>query len=190
MERDLGMQRHALRGLMALLLWTPCAVGAPPLSSHAARQNAAELARLPPVKPTGRIDRSGRKQVGKASYYASHMAHRKMTDGHPFNPNAHVAASKTLPLGTTAKVTNLQNGRSTMVVVEDRGPFAKNRVIDVAPKAADELDMKKRGVAPVVVAPIAVPLPNGEVKLGAGVAEASPKEVREAAAQAARAAGD
>jgi rare lipoprotein A len=93
-------------------------------------------------------------------------------------------------LGTTAKVTNLQNGRSTMVVVEDRGPFAKNRVIDVAPKAADELDMKKRGVAPVVVAPIAVPLPNGEVKLGAGVAEASPKEVREAAAQAARAAGD
>jgi rare lipoprotein A len=162
-----------------LLLWAPVSFGGPPPGSPAARQEAAALARLPPVKPRG-IDHSGRKQAGRASYYAKHFAHRKMTDGHRFNPNAHTAASRTLPLGTTARVTNLQNGRSTMVTVEDRGPFAKGRVVDVTPKAADELDMKQRGVAPVIVAPVVLPLPNGEVKLGAGAAEASPGDIRKA----------
>jgi rare lipoprotein A len=172
---------HFLTGLIGmLLLWAPYSFAAPPQGSPAARQDAAELARLPPVTPHGGIDHSGRKQMGRASYYANRFAHRTMTDGHRLDPNAHAAASKTLPLGTTAKVTNLQNGRSTMVTVEDRGPFKADRVVDVTPKAADELDMKKRGVAPVIVAPVAVPLPNGEVKLGAGAAEASPGEIRTA----------
>ena len=175
------MTPHFLTGLVGmLLLWVPYSLAAPPQASLAARQDAAELARLPPVKPHGGIDHSGRKQMGRASYYADRFAHRKMTNGHRLDPNAHVAASKTLPLGTTAKVTNLQNGRSTMVTVEDRGPFKADRVVDVTPKAADELDMKKRGIAPVIVAPVAVPLPNGEVKLGAGAAEASPGEIRTA----------
>ncbi len=175
------MKPHFLTGLVGmLLLWAPCSFAVSPQGSSAARQDAEELARLPPVKPHGGIDHSGRKQTGKASYYANRFAHRKMTNGHRLDPNAHVAASKTLPLGTTAKVTNLQNGRSTMVTVEDRGPFKADRVVDVTPKAADELDMKKRGTAPVIVAPVAVPLPNGQVKLGAGAAEASPSEIRAA----------
>ena len=55
------------------------------------------------------------------------------------------AASKTLPLGTRAQVTNLENGRSVAVTVNDRGPYARGRVIDVSPRAAEQLDMKEYG---------------------------------------------
>jgi rare lipoprotein A len=151
-------------------------------------QEAEELAQLPPVKPGSHIDHSGRKQEGKASYYADQFTNRKMADGRRFNPNADVAASKTLPLGTMAKVTNLQNGKSTIVKVEDRGPFVDGRVVDLAPKVADRLDIKKQGVAPVVVAPVALPLPDGRVKLGAGAAEASPEEVQKATEEIAQSA--
>jgi peptidoglycan lytic transglycosylase len=175
------MKPHRLIGAIGLvLLWAPVAVAVPPPGSPAARREAEKLAQLPPVKPHAHIDNSGRKQAGHASYYAQHFTNRKMADGRRFNPNSDSAASKSLPLGTTAKVTNLQNGRSTMVQVEDRGRFVNDRVIDLAPKAADQLDIKKQGVAPVIVAPVAVPLPNGEVKLGAGAAEASQLEVQKA----------
>ena len=111
-----------------------------------------------------------------------------MADGSRLNPNSNAAASKTLPLGTVAKVTNQRNGRTAVVKVEDRGPHAVGRVVDVAPKVADQLDMKKAGVTQVVVAPIAVSQPDGTVKLGAGAAESSPQEVTAATknAQAAR----
>ena len=140
-----------------------------------------ELALLPPVVPKGsQLDHSGRTQKGRASYYHDRFANRKMANGNHFDPNSDTAASKTLPLGTTARVTNVQNGRSATVRVEDRGPYVDGRVVDLAPKIADELDMRKRGVAPVIVAPIAVPQPDGAVKLGAGAAEASPQEIEEA----------
>jgi rare lipoprotein A len=95
------------------------------------------------------------------------------------NPQARVAASKTLPLGTTARVVNLQTGKAAVVKIEDRGPFAANRVMDVTPKVAEELAMTKRGIVPVEVKPITVPQPNGETKLGAGAAELSPQQIRE-----------
>jgi rare lipoprotein A len=96
------------------------------------------------------------------------------------NPNQNVAASKALPLGTTAKVTNLETGKTATVTVQDRGPTVGDRVVDVSPKAAEQLDLKKQGVASVEVAPIAVPQKDGSVKLGAGAATASPQEVRQA----------
>jgi len=91
-----------------------------------------------------------------------------------------VAASKTLPLGTTARVINLQTGKAAVVRIEDCGPFAANRVMDVTPKVAQELAMTERGVAPVEVKPITVPRPNRETKLGAGAAELTPQQIREA----------
>ena len=78
-----------------------------------------------------------------------------MADGHELNPQANVAASKTLPLGTTAKVINLENGKSATVRVADRGPFVAGRVMDVTFKVARELDIGKQGVVPVEVKPIA-----------------------------------
>src|SRR5579862_8617920 len=100
-----------------------------------AQQEAARLAQLPPIAPHGRlIDHSGRKEKGRASFYAHHFDNRKMANGKPFNPNTNVAASKTLPLGTTARVTNLDNGKTATVHVEDRGPYIDGRVVDVTPK--------------------------------------------------------
>jgi rare lipoprotein A len=165
--------------------WLPGAFAAPPPASPAAQAEAEKLGTLPPVAPHGAIDNSGRKQKGRASYYSQHFANRKMADGKRFNPDSDVAASKTLPIGTTAKVTNLNNGKSATVKVEDRGPYVGGRVVDLTPKVADQLDMKKTGVTPVVIAPIAVPQPDGAVKLGAGAAELNSEEVAKATEDAA-----
>jgi rare lipoprotein A len=67
-------------------------------------------------------------------------------------------------------VTNLKTNKSARVTVEDRGPYAKGRLLDVAPQVADRLGIKKSGVAPVIVTPITVPQPDGTIKLGAGAA--------------------
>jgi rare lipoprotein A len=80
-----------------------------------------------------------------------------MADGTPFNPASDTAASKTLPLGTTARVTNLKNGRTATVRVGDRGPYKAGRIIDVSPGTAGALGMKNDGVAPVAVVPLAPP---------------------------------
>lgn len=158
------------------------AAAVPPPDSAAARQEAQRLDKLPPVTPHGKapVDHSGRAQKGRASFYSKHFTNRKMANGRRLDPNAPVAASKNLPLGTTAKVVNTQNGKEATVRVEDRGPYVDGRVVDVTPRVARELEIGKQGVAPVVVKPIAVPQPDGGVKLGAGAAEASPQEVRRA----------
>jgi rare lipoprotein A len=167
-----------------LLGGTACGAVAGPLPAEApgAKQEAERLNKLPPVSAgrTGHIDHSGRNEKGRASYYAAHFRNRKMADGHPMNPNADVAASKTLPLGSIAKVTNLDNGRSATVRIEDRGPYRNGRVVDLAPKVAADLDIKHKGIVPVEVKPITMPQPNGTVVLGAGAADASPQEVRQA----------
>ena len=67
-----------------------------------------------------------------------------------------------------------------MVTVEDRGPQVGGRIVDVTPKVADELDMKRTGAMPVIVSPIAIPQPDGAVKLGAGAAEATTEQLRAA----------
>jgi rare lipoprotein A len=116
-----------------------------------------------------KIDQSGHKQLGKASFYAHKFAHRKMADGTRMNPRANIAASKTLPLGTVAKVTNLHTGQSTVVTIHDRGPHVRGRIVDLSPAAAEKIGLTaEQGVAPVEVAPIAVPLPDGSVKPGEG----------------------
>jgi rare lipoprotein A len=87
-----------------------------------------------------------------APYYGREFHGRRMANGRCFDPRSRSAANRALPLGTRARVTNLENGRTETVVVEDRGP--RDRVIDVSPRTAEELGMKERGVAPVEVAPV------------------------------------
>jgi rare lipoprotein A len=116
-----------------------------------------------------KLDRSGRKRVGKASVYARKFAGRKMADGTPMRPHDDNAASKTLPLGTTAKVTNLETGKAAEVTIQDRGPYVPGRIVDLAPGTAQEIGITpKQGVAPVEVAPITVPQPDGGVRKGDG----------------------
>ena len=133
-------------------------------TAHAASTEAKNA-----PSPPKQLDRSGRKQVGKASFYARKFAGRKMADGTPMQPQGNNAASKTLPLGTTAKVTNKETGRSATVTIRDRGPYVRGRIIDLSPATAQEIGITpKEGVAPVEVAPIQVPLADGGSKAGAG----------------------
>lgn len=116
-------------------------------------------------------DRSGRKRIGKASYYHPMFEGRKMANGQPFDSRGANAASRTLPLGTVARVTNLDNGRSAVVRIQDRGPYVADRIVDLSPGTAQELGMRRQGVARVEVAPITVPLPDGRLLLGEAARE-------------------
>ena len=128
--------------------------------------------RLSP-KQKAPLDRSGKKRVGKASFYAHMFAGRKMADGKIMDPRHNNAASRTLPLGTTAKVTNLETGKSAVVTIQDRGPYVNGRIVDLSPATAQAIGITTRqGVAKVRVSPITVPLPNGETMYGAAIEEA------------------
>jgi rare lipoprotein A len=93
-------------------------------------------------------------QTGVASYYGPEFAGKRTASGEPHNPRDLTAASRSLPLGTKAKVTNAQTGKSVVVEVNDRGPYAKGRILDVSPRAAEQLGMKEEGVANVRVQPL------------------------------------
>jgi rare lipoprotein A len=124
-----------------------------------------------PAKP----DLSARPRVGKASYYAQEFFGRRMANGAPMNPRGDNAASRTLPLGTVARVTNVATGESAIVKIEDRGPYIKGRIVDLSPSTAVKVGITPHlGVAKVVVAPITVPLPDGRIKLGQAAVSASP----------------
>jgi rare lipoprotein A len=83
------------------------------------------------------------------------------------NPGGANAASRTLPLGTVARVTNVATGKSAVVRIEDRGPYIQGRIVDLSPSTARRIGITSQlGVAKVVVAPVVVPLPDGRFKLG------------------------
>ncbi len=113
------------------------------------------------VRP--KLDLSGRTQFGNASFYAKKFVGREMAGGIKMDPHSDNAASKTLPLGTTARVTNMETGQSAVVTIRDRGPYVKGRIVDLSPSTAQKIGIT-RGVAKVKVTPISVPLPDGSTK--------------------------
>ncbi len=88
-------------------------------------------------------------QRGVASWYGYKFQGKKTADGEIYNMYAHTAAHKTLPFNTYVIVKNLNNGRETKVRINDRGPFVKNRIIDLSYTAAEELGIVGTGTAPV-----------------------------------------
>ena len=88
---------------------------------------------------------------GRASWYGPGFERRPTASGRPFDPRALTAAHPALPLGTRALVTDLENGRSVEVEIDDRGPYVPGRVIDLSLAAAERLGMVEAGVAPVLV---------------------------------------
>jgi rare lipoprotein A len=86
---------------------------------------------------------------GTASYYGRELAGNRTASGERFDPNDLTAAHRTLPLGTRLRVTNVANGRSVIVRVNDRGPFVGKRLIDVSLGAAREIQMIRSGTAQV-----------------------------------------
>ena len=90
-------------------------------------------------------------EIGVASWYGEDFHGKKTANGEIYNMGDLTAAHPTLPLPSLIKVTNLQNGKSQILRVNDRGPFAKNRVIDVSEKAAELLGFKGKGTTDVKV---------------------------------------
>jgi len=90
-------------------------------------------------------------QLGQASWYGSWHAGRRTADGERFDPTALTAAHQTLPMNTKVLVKNLRNGRTVTVRINDRLPAGSPRVIDLTRRAAADLGMEHRGVAPVMV---------------------------------------
>jgi rare lipoprotein A len=95
-----------------------------------------------PVGWTGR-------QAGLASWYGPGLHGRRTASGTVHTGAALTAAHRSLPFGTRVRVTNLENGRRVVVVVDDRGPFVRGRVIDLSLAAARRLGMVRDGVVPV-----------------------------------------
>lgn len=90
-------------------------------------------------------------ETGIASWYGQDFHGKKTANGDVFDKNALTAAHRTLPMPSMVKVSNLENGRTLILMVNDRGPFAKNRIIDVSKRAADILGFKAQGTAKVKV---------------------------------------
>lgn len=104
------------------------------------------------TSPFGGSDSAhGYKAEGKASYYGSRHHGKRTASGERFDQHALTAAHRTLPFGTRVKVTNLNNDRTVVVRINDRGPHVRGRIIDLSREAAERLDMLRAGVAPVRV---------------------------------------
>jgi len=113
-------------------------------------------ATMRPYRVNGRtyyptVVRVGTKYRGIASWYGPNFHGRKTSNGEYYNMYDLTAAHKTLPMNTMVKVTNLDNGRSVVVRINDRGPFVKNRIIDLSYSAAKRLDIVRTGTAPVEI---------------------------------------
>jgi rare lipoprotein A len=93
----------------------------------------------------------GYHQNGFASWYGTKFQGRRTSSGEPYNMYAMTAASTTLPIPSFVRVTNLQNGKSVIVKVNDRGPFHSDRIMDLSYAAAARLDILQHGTAPVHV---------------------------------------
>jgi rare lipoprotein A len=102
-------------------------------------------------KHYGTLKIVGARQLGKAAWYGGRYVGRKTSGGERLDRVHATAAHRSLPLNSLARVTNLNNGRSVVVRVTDRGPVSTRLLIDVSPSAADALDMKSAGLVPVAV---------------------------------------
>jgi rare lipoprotein A len=95
---------------------------------------------------------------GKAAWY--NLVGGRTASGEFLDTVTLTAAHRWLPLDSLAKVTNLDNGRSVVLKINDRGPYTRGRILDLSPGAADALDMKRAGVVAVVIEPLLTPVPT------------------------------
>lgn len=142
LRRAVGMGA-VLAGGLAVALWLPMGVGdtdAVPLRPAVPGVQEATVPELPVVRPLGE---------GRASYYSDLLEGRPTASGEPYRGGELTAAHRSLPFGSRLRVTNLANCRSVVLRINDRGPYARNRVLDVSRAAADLLGMRTPGHARV-----------------------------------------
>lgn len=120
----------------------------------------------PPDQYVGPMQVVGKEEVGSAAWYGPrHLGHRTAS-GDRLDASRATAAHRSLPLNSLARVTNLKNGRSVIVKVTDRGPWSSNLLIDVSPRAAEELDMKSAGIVQVRIEPLVPAAPKPQLASG------------------------
>jgi peptidoglycan lytic transglycosylase len=124
-----GRPRLAWAGALLLILLLPAACAAPT---------------RPPAQG-GQVFQA----VGVASWYGGKFHGRRTANGEIYDQNGPTAAHKTLPFGTRVRVVNLENGRATVLRINDRGPFVRGRIIDVSRRAAEVLGFRSKGLARV-----------------------------------------
>ncbi len=167
-------RRSALRGIaFAAVLMLPASAGAPALAgtgpdefaSSFATINVAAAAFVPsagmvdvtkidPVDEPASPDASTGRTIGGgiASYYGAELAGHRTANGERFNPGELTAAHRTLPFGSRVRVTNAGTGKSVIVRINDRGPFARARIIDLSKSAAAQIGLVARGSGQVELA--------------------------------------
>lgn len=116
-------------------------------------------------------------QQGKASFYADKFEGRPTANGEKYKHNKLTAAHKTLPFGTRVRVTNLANQKQVEVVINDRGPYAEGRIIDLSKSAAESLGFVQQGLADVSVE--VLDAGDGKSALPGPIPDVAPAEERE-----------
>jgi rare lipoprotein A (peptidoglycan hydrolase) len=133
-----------LVALASALVISGCSTDKPGNNSEQQNQQTLKLQSSSDTKTV-------KKEVGEASWYGPGFHGQETANGETFDQKDLTAAHPSLPMGTKAKVTNLENGKKVEVRINDRGPFSNNRVIDLSSAAAKKLDMKKDGTTEVKI---------------------------------------
>ena len=155
-------------GVLCVGLAFALALAVAPIVQGCASSGGASLGGLSPYRVNGTRyvplrDGRGYEEEGIASWYGAAHHGKKTASGERFDAqNGWTAAHKTLPFNVCAEVENLRNGRSVVVRINDRGPFARGRVIDLSRSAASEIGLLSSGVAKVRVEAVGVANTKGE----------------------------
>jgi rare lipoprotein A len=131
------MRTAAMIAIMVGGLLAGCSVPAPP------------PAPAPAAPATATVNPARFSAVGVASVYGRDFNRKRTASGEKFNTNGLTAAHRSLPLNTIVRVTNLETGKSVLVRINDRGPYAAGRIIDLSAKAARDLGMSRDGLTRV-----------------------------------------
>jgi len=137
--------------LSGVVLLAACSVS--PRYTRSSRQNRQSHSNRSVTQISGVRYSKGKpySEVGYASYYANKFNGRKTANGERYYKNVYTAAHRSLPFNTLVKVTNLSNNKSVILRINDRGPFVKNRILDVSRCAAEDLGIIKSGIGKVKI---------------------------------------
>jgi Lytic transglycolase len=139
--------------ISTVVLMAGCGERLWPNSALHSSNRVAALPAAPAPRIQHRSPKSPPTRIVRASWYGARFRDRKTASGERFDPNRMTAASKTLPMGSVVHVTNLENGRSVTVRINDRGPYVRGRSLDLSRRAARAIGLTKKGVARVKVTP-------------------------------------
>jgi rare lipoprotein A len=145
------MNGSAMLGVLLTLSGAACAME---LASGGDEGGSPSVTVIEPDSPAPFNDPPGvlnRVEEGFASFYGKSFEGRRTASGLPFNPGAATAAHRSLPFGTSVRITNLENGRSVTATITDRGPYVGGRIVDVSQALARQLGFVRTGMARVQV---------------------------------------